>query len=846
MTEPTRPPVTEPTGPPVTEPTGPAATEPTGSAAAEPGPAGQAAAGQAAAGPGATGHFPGGHAIMLRAMEADPFADETAAALAEVERYELSRRFEHARAAGPEAVGEALADLAFVSSVDPALAAAQLPMTAATPGQDGGRDQADADENQAWFRQSVPALLRTAGAARWQVLMVNAARLGRAELAERLSEGASWTVRWATGSGRSAPVRQCLVLPDDADRGGAAGGATPSAIPMINIAAAGGPRPLLVAAYDIPGGPGRVVAWDMIAGTVAGELRDPSAAEPTALATLTIGGHALAAAGRADGTISIWDLAGPTPARRIRARAGRDGTVRAWNVAGPSPTLHIAAHADDADEAQRSVLALAAAVTSGGPVLVSGGRDGTVRCWNPVDGSPRASLVRQQGDAHLGPVRALAMLGGDPAATADLLVTGGDDGMLRTWELRTGSMLREWRANQAGVSSLAALADWQGKPFVLSGHADGTTAGWNPLTGEPVIAHRRISEAGLTALALHGAGRLVACSHDGTVSQADLRSPALSRLFTAHGESRIGLAVARIARLNDQDYVACGGSDGAIWIWDLNAAPVRSRRRGDPGTVAAVWTGPGADGGQVVSAGLDGSITIRDHATGDQRRLDPLRADLRRPRLLAVTLTPAGQPALACVGDDAVIVHGPRAGSACPLPVDARDVTAVTLAPRGGKLVAALAFREPGRAPEIFAVGDGMARRLAYLRLPDPTDPPTAIAAAPAGAATAGAAAALLACVHASGRITVWEIRPGRAPRLLAEGDGAPAAVCASLAAAGDELLLAVGTPDRSVELRDLRHRRPPSYLSCAEPVRAVAADPAGGVIIGQGQDVIALRSLTC
>jgi WD40 repeat protein len=65
------------------------------------------------------------------------------------------------------------------------------------------------------------------------------------------------------------------------------------------------------------------------------------------------------------------------------------------------------------------------------PVIVSGGEDGTVRVWDLASGSPRGEPLPGH-EGWVGSV-ALGMLGDRP-----VIVSGGEDATVRVWEARDG------------------------------------------------------------------------------------------------------------------------------------------------------------------------------------------------------------------------------------------------------------------------------------------------------------------------------------------------------------------------------------------------------------------------
>ncbi|WP_305790146.1 hypothetical protein [Symbioplanes lichenis] len=132
-------------------------------------------------------------------------------------------------------------------------------------------------------------------------------------------------------------------------------------------------------------------------------------------------------------------------------------------------------------------------------LVATGGVDGSVRMWSVESGTPQGHRI----EAHGGSVRALLQVGG-------LLVSAGDDGLIKLWELPFGRAAGELAGHVDAVTALALLPRVRGA-LLVSGGNDGTVRFWDleqgrqagpPLTGH----HTEIADIAVVR------------SRDGTVS----------------------------------------------------------------------------------------------------------------------------------------------------------------------------------------------------------------------------------------------------------------------------------------------------------------------------------------
>ena len=280
------------------------------------------------------------------------------------------------------------------------------------------------------------------------------------------------------------------------------------------------------------------------------------------------------------------------------------------------------------------------AITQDGMTIVSGGQDATIRLWDTTSGKEIHKFV-----GHDGPVYGLVLMPDDnrlvSIADKDLaviiwniesktlltslapnsahinavavspdkrfIVTGGDDGIARFWDLDRGIMLRYLEHSQ-GIYTIAISPDGRhlvcGSKKAPTADTPGIIWVWDFELGvelKTIEAHK----GHVTALAITADSRyILSGGQDGVIHLWDLETGTLLKTMTGHGS-----AIVMIHITADGQHVLTGSNDGTVRAWLLRGGiPLQSLTSTENVHSMAVTS----DGRQVITGSIDGNVEIWD------------------------------------------------------------------------------------------------------------------------------------------------------------------------------------------------------------------------------------------
>ncbi|MEH1930598.1 nSTAND1 domain-containing NTPase [Nostoc sp.] len=269
------------------------------------------------------------------------------------------------------------------------------------------------------------------------------------------------------------------------------------------------------------------------------------------------------------------------------------------------------------------------AISADGQTIVSGGEDGTVRLWN-LQGQTLTEPLR----GHKGWVNSVAI-----SADGQTIVSGGRDGAVRLWNLQGLPLAQPLRGHQGNVSSVAISTDGQ---TIVSGGEDGTVRLWN-LQGQTLAEPLRGHESYVNSVAISADGQtIVSGGRDGTVRLWNRQGLPLAKPLRGHKNNVNSVAISA-----DGQTIVSGGHYGTVRLWNRQGLLLAEPLRVDENTVNSVAIS--ADGQTIVSGGRYGTVRLWNRQ--GLLLAEPLRGDESTVNSVAIS------------GNGQTIVSGGRDGT---------------------------------------------------------------------------------------------------------------------------------------------------------------------------------------
>ena len=296
------------------------------------------------------------------------------------------------------------------------------------------------------------------------------------------------------------------------------------------------------------------------------------------------------------------------PARAHLLRAPRDHRAWEWGE------LVWLCHRDLLTLTGHSAAVHGAAFSPDGRRVVTAGQDGAVKIWDVRTGREIRTL--RPGSK---PVSSVAF-----SPDGRRFVTGGSDTTATLWNAETGQVLRVLSVDDTARSPapIACVAFSPDGRHIVTGSDDKTATIWNAETGKVVNALSGGSGilpghwGRVTAVDFSPDGQHVLTgSLDGTalIRPAESVGRLVDHVLKGHTGGVWGAAFSPIA---DHGRVATGGADGTARIWDSKTGKALLTLRGHTRTVCSVVFSP--DARRVATGSWDNTAKIWDAETGQE------------------------------------------------------------------------------------------------------------------------------------------------------------------------------------------------------------------------------------
>jgi len=272
-------------------------------------------------------------------------------------------------------------------------------------------------------------------------------------------------------------------------------------------------------------------------------------------------------------------------ASSLFATCSDDGTVRVWDAVD----YRVLAKA----VCQPQKTGCPTSLAFSGEVMFTGWEDGKIRAHEAEHGN----LLWEIAECHRGGVTALAL-----SNNLKFLVSGGEEGEVRVWEIRTREMFLHLKHHKAAVTSLQLFAD---DTHVLSAGRDRSIYLWDLHAQARAQSYDQRMGA-VNCIAIHpDQTQLLSVGQERKVSFWDLRQTTPVSMIDVGRPSSEQLCVA-INR--EGSMFAAAGVDCTVRLWRLQDATLLCEGSGHSGAVRSLLFSP--DSKQLVSVGNDGGILI--------------------------------------------------------------------------------------------------------------------------------------------------------------------------------------------------------------------------------------------
>lgn len=229
-------------------------------------------------------------------------------------------------------------------------------------------------------------------------------------------------------------------------------------------------------------------------------------------------------------------------------------------------------------------------VTGSEDIIVSGLNDGRMMSFDTVQGQSLWNID----NAHKGGVTCMRL-----PSNVRFVVSGGAEGELRVWELKTRQMVSHLKEHNARVNDLMLFPNDQ---YAVSCSRDRCLLTWD-LRAEKRLTSHREKHGGINCLAVaSNQTTVITAGQEKYLTWWDLRMADPIKSVEMDEE------VNSLSLSFDDKYLVTAGTGLVVKIWDVQAGSVISAGAGHSREIKKVSWSP--DAKQAVSVGLDNSVMV--------------------------------------------------------------------------------------------------------------------------------------------------------------------------------------------------------------------------------------------
>ncbi|RKP17106.1 WD40 repeat-like protein [Rozella allomycis CSF55] len=285
----------------------------------------------------------------------------------------------------------------------------------------------------------------------------------------------------------------------------------------------------------------------------------------------------------------------------IAVSAGGDDKARVWRIDTGEELAELASHSDSA---------IQASFNFDGSFVASGGLDGVIKVFKTENFE---NVVNLEGPSEVSVIKLkIIKKWFQWHKKGNVILCGSTDGTCWMWNVPSGQCMNVFSGHTASVLCGTILPD--GRTFITADEM-GTLIQWDPKTGEILMKLQASSdfqfhEEGILSLDVSRDGSLVATTgSDQTCKLVSLQAKKVVGTLMGHED-----AVEAVKFSNFLPFIATGGMDGNLIVWDVQSCQPRQKMVHDGGIVKLEWI---EDSPLIVSVSVDCNVRVWDSRTGE-------------------------------------------------------------------------------------------------------------------------------------------------------------------------------------------------------------------------------------